>query len=325
MNIVIADDYQDCIRTLDCFSLLDGHPVTVYNTAARTRQELIERLLPADVLIVVRERIEIDAALLEALPRLKLISLVGRHSRRIDFAACTARNIGVTHGVSSSPTAPAELTMALMFASRRNVVTEAVRMQTGLWPKTLSHRLAGSTFAIFGFGVIAQRVAPVAKAAGMQVLVWGRKGSLERAAAAGYETAASKADLFTRADVLSVHLRFNDQTVGAITAADLALMKPTALFINTARAELVETDALENALNAGRPGFAAVDVLENEPTFDGDHPLLRMENVICMPHLGWTDHETFGLYFGEAFEQVRRYAAGEPLTLHNPEVVIQRP
>ncbi|GAA4328941.1 D-2-hydroxyacid dehydrogenase family protein [Pigmentiphaga soli] len=321
MRIAIADDYQDCVRSLDCFSLLAGHDVTVFRTASRSRAELAGRLRDADAVVVVRERIAIDADLLAALPRLRLVALVGRHSKLIDYAACTQAGVIVTNGVESSPIAPAELTMALILASRRNVVTEAARMKVGMWPATLSYRLAGSTLGIFGLGAIGSLVARAGAGLGMRILVWGGESSRGRAAEEGYEVAASKAEFFQRADVLSMHLRYSPRSANSVTRADLALMKPSALFVNTARAELVESGALEAALAAGRPGFAAVDVYEDEPVLDGNHPLLEMDNALCLPHLGWADRETFELYFGEAFEQVRRYASGEELRVVNKEVL----
>ena len=324
MNIVIADDYQKCVRDLACFSQLDGHDVSVFETPATDSHELAERLKDADVIVVVRERIAIDNDLLAALPRLKMVALVGRHTKMIDFAACTARGIPVTHGVFASPIAPAELTMALVMASRRNVVLEANRMKAGQWPATFSYRLGGSTYGIYGFGVIGALVARAAAGLDMKVLIWGGEGSRERAAAAGYEIAASKEDLFRRADVLSLHLRYSARTAGAVTQADLDLMKPSALFVNTARAELVAPEALLGALKAGRPGFAAVDVYEAEPILNGDHPFLQMHNVLCLPHLGWADQETFELYFGESFEQVQAFIAGNELRLTNPGVVYEK-
>ena len=321
MKIVIADDYQNCVRSLNCFSLLDGHQVSLCVEPAASEAELIERFAGADVLVVVRERVSITESLLAALPSLKMISLVGRHSKMIDFDACTRRGIPVAHGLASSPVAPAELTLALMLAARRNVVFEAARMKGGLFPVTLSHRLAGSTLGIFGLGVIGEIVARSASALGMNILVWGREASLARARSLGYQVAESKQALFSESDIVSLHVRYSKDTRAIVQRADLDRMKPTALFINTARAELVESGALEAALTAGRPGFAAVDVYEHEPVMHGDHPLLKMDNVICLPHLGWADRDTFELYFGEAFEQVRLFASNQALRLANPDVL----
>ena len=320
MKIVIPDDYQDMADQLDCFALIRHHDVVRYREPARDLDHLIERLRDADVVVSIRERVEFSRALLERLPKLKLIALVGRNSKVIDFAACTELGIPVATGVSNSPVAPAELTLALIVASRRNVALEAERMKRGDWPCTLSHRLRGSTLGIFGLGAIGQLVAEGGRGLGMEVLVWGQKGSLEKAVAAGYACAASKQDLFARSDVLSLHVRLTRDTHGIVTGADLAAMKPTALIVNTARAELIEPGALLAALRQGRPGYAAVDVYEQEPIVNGDHPFLAMPNVLCTPHLGWAEWDNFELYFREMFEQIVAYEQGKPLRLANPTV-----
>ena len=320
MKIVIPDDYQDIIGRLQCFALLQGHDVIRYRTPARDEGELAERLGDAEVAVAIRERVEFSRALIERLPRLRLIALVGRASRAIDYAAATEHGIRVATGISGSPEAPAELAVALMLAARRNVAIEAERMRQGEWPATLSHRLRGSILGIFGLGQIGSLVAEAGRGLGMKLLVWGREASLTRARAAGYDTAASQAELFERADVLQLLVRLGRETSGIVRAADLARMKPTALFVNVARAELVEPGALVAALRTGRPGYAAIDVYEQEPIIGGNHPLLKMPNVICMPHLGWAEWETFELYFRECFEQIAAFAAGQKLRLANPEV-----
>jgi D-3-phosphoglycerate dehydrogenase len=323
MRIVIADDYQNCVKGLKCFATISDHDVSVMIQPTKILSELVERFYHADVIVVVRERISLNEELLKQLPNLKLVALVGRNSKYIDFEACTRHGVGVTYGVSGSHIAPAECAMALMLSARRNVVLEAARMKAGLFPITLSHRLSGTTLGIYGLGDIGELVAKGASGLGMHVLIWGRQGSQDRAKELGYEPANSREDFFSRSDVISLHIRYNKDTLGIVKQADLMMMKPTALLINTARAELIESGALEAALNAGQPGFAAVDVYENEPILDGNHPLLKMDNVICLPHLGWADHDTFELYFGEAFEQVERFIKGEPLRLFNPEVVFK--
>lgn len=320
MRIAIPDDYQDMVDRLACFDLIRHHEVTRFRTPARDLDELVERLRDADVIVSIRERVEFSRALLERLPRLKLLALVGRSSHRLDFAACTELGIPVSNGVSNSPVAPAELTLALMMASRRNVALEAERMKRGEWPCTLSHRLRGSTLGIFGLGAIGELVAQGGRGLGMEVLVFGREASLAKAQAAGYAAAASRSELFERADVLALLVRLTPQTRGIVAAADLARMKPTALLINTARAELIAPGALVEALGRGRPGYAAVDVYEEEPVTGGDHPLLKMPNVLCTPHLGWAEWDNFELYFRECFEQIVRFERGEPLRLANPQV-----
>jgi D-3-phosphoglycerate dehydrogenase len=320
MKIAIPDDYQDMVDQLSCFSLIRHHDVVRYRTPAKDLDELVARLADADVVVSIRERVEFSRALLERLPKLKLIALVGRNSHMLDFKAATELGIPVSTGVSNSPVAPAELTLALIVASRRNVALEAERMKRGDWPCTLSHRIRGSTLGIFGLGAIGALVAEGGKGLGMKVLVWGQKNSLEKAAAAGYETAKSKAELFERSDVLSLSIRLRPETKGLIGPDDFARMKPTALFVNVARAELIQPGALLDALKKGRPGYAAVDVYEQEPIVNGDHPYLKMPNVLCTPHLGWAEWDNFELYFRECFEQIVRFENGEPLRLGNPDV-----
>jgi D-3-phosphoglycerate dehydrogenase len=320
MKIVIPDDYQDMVHRLPSYALISGHDVTRYREPAKNFDQLVERLREAEVIVAIRERVSFSRPLLVRLPSLKLLALVGRNSGAIDFAACTDLGIAVSSGKSNSPVAPAELTIALMLASRRNVALEAERMKRGEWPATLSHRLRGSTLGIFGLGEIGALVAEAGRGLGMKVLVLGQRRSLDRAKALGYETATGKADLFARSDVLSLHVRPSAATRGIVEAQDLARMKPTALLVNTARAELIAPGVLVAALQNGRPGYAAVDVYDEEPVMGGDHPLLKMPNALCTPHLGWAEWDNFDLYFGEAFEQIIAYETGGALRLANPEV-----
>jgi D-3-phosphoglycerate dehydrogenase len=320
MKIVIPDDYQDMVDQLACFSLIRHHDVTRYRAPAKDLDELVARLKDADVVVSIRERVDFSRVLLERLPKLKLLALVGRNSHMLDFNAATDLGIPVSTGVSNSPVAPAELTLALIVASRRNIALEAERMKRGDWPCTLSHRLRGSTLGIFGLGAIGSLVAEGGKGLGMKVLVWGQKNSQEKAAAAGYETAKSKAELFERSDILSISIRLRPETKGIVGPEDFARMKPTALFVNVARAELVQPGALLEAVKKGRPGYAAVDIYEQEPIVNGDHPFLKMPNVLCTPHLGWAEWDNFELYFRECFEQIAKFEKGEPLRLGNPNV-----
>jgi D-3-phosphoglycerate dehydrogenase len=320
MRIVIPDEYQDAVERLACYSLLDMHDVDRYREPAASFEELVERLRPADVIVAIRERVTFDRALIERLPNLKLIALVGRNATTIDYAACTKRGVMVSRGESNSPTSPAELTVALILASRRNIVVEAERMRRGEWPYTLSHRLRGSTLGIFGLGNIGSLVAQAGAGLGMDVLVWGQETSAKRARERGYRMAESKAALFEQSDVLSLHVRLRPDTTGIVGPEDLGRMKATSLIVNTSRAELIQPGALLAALRAGRPGYAAVDVYEHEPIMRGDHPFLSMPNVICTPHLGWAEWDNFELYYREAFEQIAAFAAGKPLRLINPDV-----
>jgi D-3-phosphoglycerate dehydrogenase len=253
------------------------------------------------------------------LPKLRLIALLGRTAATIDFAACTELGIPVTTGVSNSPDSPAEHTLALMLASRRNIASEAEGMRRGALPRTVSHRLRGATLGIYGLGAIGELVAQGGKGLGMNVLVWGRERSRARARDLGFAVASSSAELFERADVLSLHVRLSKETRGIVGPADLARMKPTALLVNTSRAELIQPGALLAALRQGRPGFAAVDVYEEEPVAP-DHPLLAMPNVLCTPHSAWAEWDNFELYFREAYEQIAAFERGQPLRLANPAV-----
>jgi len=324
MKIVIPDDYQDMVHRLPSYALIRHHNVVRYREPARDLEHLVERLRDADVVVAIRERVTFSRELLARLPKLKLLALVGRGASTIDFAACTELGIPVSTGKSNSPVAPAELTIALIVASRRNIALEAERMKRGDWPCTLSHRLRGSTLGIFGLGAIGSLVAEAGRGLGMMVLAFGQQGTAARAAAAGYEVAASKTEFFERADILSLHVRLKPDTRGIVGADDLARMKPTALIVNTSRAELIAPGALVAALQAGRPGYAAVDVYEEEPVTGGNHPLLKMPNALCVPHLGWAEWDNFDLYFGEAFEQIVAFEKGEKMRLANPDVKPRR-
>jgi D-3-phosphoglycerate dehydrogenase len=320
MKIVIPNDYQDMIDQLPSYALIRHHDVKRYRTPARDLDQLVDWLKDADVVVSVRERLEVSRELLQRLPKLKLLALVGRTSGVLDLKACTDLGIPVSRGESNSPVAPAELTLALIVASRRNIALEAERMKRGDWPCTLSHRIRGSTLGIYGLGAIGSLVAAGGKGLGMNVLVFGQENSLKKAAEAGYAVAASKAELFERSDVLSISVRLRKETRGLIGPDDFARMKPTSLFVNVARAELVQPGALLDALKNGRPGYAAMDVYEQEPIVNGDSPYLKMPNVLCTPHLGWAEWDNFELYFRECFEQIVRFEKGEPLRLANPEV-----
>ena len=315
MRIVIPDDYQDIVHRLKCFELLRGHEVLRFREPARDEDELAERLAEAQVVVAIRERVAFPRSLLERLPKLELLALVGRHSKVIDFAACKDLGIDTVHGSNASPASPAELTLALILASRRNIFTEAERMKRGELPRALSHRLRDSTLGVLGLGTIGALVAAAGAGMGMRVLVFGREASLAKARQAGYQPAKSKAQLFDESDVLTLQVRLTPETRGSVTREDLGRMRPSALFVNTARAELVQPGALLEALRNGRPGYAALDVYEEEPVPPG-HPLLAMPNVLCTPHLGWAEYDNFELYFGECFEQIANWAKAKSGTDH---------
>jgi D-3-phosphoglycerate dehydrogenase len=317
MDILIPDDCQDAVRGLDCFSKLAGHDVTVFTDTVKDLDTLAERLRPAEALVLIRERTRITEALLDRLPRLKMISQTGKGTAHIDVAACSRRGIVVSAG-TGSPYAPAELTWALVLAATRRIPYEVERLRSGHWQSTLGTGLRGRTLGVWGYGKIGSLVAGYGRAFGMNVLVWGREGSLSRARADCFATAADRQSLFEQSDVLSVHLKLDKETRGIVTAADLARMKPDALIVNTSRAELIESGALVAALRSGRPGFAAVDVYEEEPILGADHPLLALDNAVCTPHLGYVEKDSYELYFGQAFDQVLAFAEGKPIRVVNP-------
>jgi D-3-phosphoglycerate dehydrogenase len=326
MKIAILDDYQDAVRQLKCIELLNGHEVKVFTNGARGAGQLAIRLAPFDALVLIRERTAFSRALLSRLPNLTLISQTGKVSGHVDVAAATEHGVAIAEGVGS-PVAPAELTWALIMAASRKIVPYANNLKNGLWQTAsinpelngLGRTLKGRTLAIWGYGKIGRMLAGYGKAFGMQVLVWGSEASRAAALADGFQAAASREDFFERADVLSLHLRLLDATRGIVTAADLARMKPDALFVNTSRAELVEEGALEEALKRGRPGYAALDVFTSEP-LPADAPILKIPTVLATPHLGYVEQDSYELYFRTAFENVVNFANGNPTNILNPEV-----
>ena len=320
MKIVIPDDYHGLVPQLDCYGKLAGHEVTVLRDVAPSFETLIEKLRDAEIIIAVRERTEFTRALIEQLPKLKLIAQTGRSAHSIDLKACTDHGIAVCAGSHSSPYTVAEHTWALIFASVRRVADDAALMKQGKWRDSFSTSLRGKTLGVYGLGRIGEPVAATGASFGMRVLCYAREATAARARTLGYEAAASRAEFFAQSDILSINLRMSEATRGIITTADLAQMKPTALIVNTSRAELFAPGVLVNALKKGRPGFAATDVYENEPVQDGDHPLLKLPNAICTPHSAWLEPTTYNLYFGEAFEQAAAFAAGQSVKLLNPEV-----
>ena len=325
MKIAIIDDYQDVARDLECSYLLAAHEVKVFTSSTRGAGQLAIRLAPFDALVLIRERTALPRALLSKLPNLKLISQTGKVSGHIDVNAASERGIAIAEGVGS-PVAPAELTWALIMAASRKIVPYANNLKDGLWQTAstnpalngLGRVLRGRTLAIWGYGKIGKLVAGFGKAFGMQVLVWGGEASRQAAVADGFEAAPSRAALFERADVLTLHLRLADATRGLVTALDLARMKSDALFVNTSRAELVADGALEAALHAGRPGTAAVDVFHSEP-LAADAPLLRIPTVLATPHLGYVEQDSYELYFRAAFENIVQFANGKPTNILNPD------
>lgn len=324
MKITILDDYFDTLRTLPCFAKLAGHEVTVCNDHEQDVDRLAERLADTEVLVLFRERTQIRAPLLERLPKLRLISQRSVYPH-IDIDACTRLGIVVSSSQhAGTPSyAAAELTWALALAASRLLPQQVDALKAGRWQMGVGSTLRGKTLGIYGYGRIGATVAGYGRAFGMRVLVWAREKTRADAARDGHEVASDKLTFFRECDVLSLHMRLVDATRGIVTRADLAEMKPTAILVNTSRAPLIEPGALVDALKAGRPGMAAVDVFEQEPVLDTDHPLLNMPNVIATPHIGYVSRDEYEVQFRDIFDQIVDYVAGTPSHVVNPAVLLR--
>jgi D-3-phosphoglycerate dehydrogenase / 2-oxoglutarate reductase len=324
MKIAILDDYQDAVRGLNCFQLLESYDVQVINHTCQTMDELVAAIKNAAVLVLIRERTKIDRLLLSRLPKLELISQTGKISNHLDLAACTRSKVLVAEGMGS-PIAPSELCWALILAATRHIPPYVQNLLNGEWQQSgslgLGRTLHGLTFGIWGYGKIGRHVAQYAKAFGMHVLVWGSEGSRNAAKSDGFEAAPDKPQFFREADLLSLHLRLNDATKGCVTKDDLASMKPDSLFVNMSRAGLVEENALYDVLKSAPSRMAAIDVYDKEPIRDASDPLLSLPNVLCTPHLGYVEKNSYELYFKTAFENVVNYLEGNPSNIANSELL----
>jgi D-3-phosphoglycerate dehydrogenase / 2-oxoglutarate reductase len=331
MNIIILDDYQDAVRKLQCASKLDGLSAKVFTNTVKGTGQLAVRLRDAEALVLIRERTHFPKSLLDKLPKLRLICQTGPVGSHIDLDACTRQGIAVAEGVGS-PAAPAELAWALVMAAMRRLPQYIGNLKHGAWQQSglksasmpvnfgLGMQLHGKTLGIWGYGRVGQLMAGYGKAFGMHVTVWGSEASRAKAQAEGCVPAPTREAFFEACDVLSLHLRLSDDTRGLITLDDLSRMKPTALLVNTSRAELLQDNALVTALNRGRPGMAAVDVFESEPILQG-HPLLRLENAVCTPHIGFVEQDNYEQIFGTAFDNLLNFMAGTPTHIVNPEAL----
>lgn len=322
MNITILDDYFDTLRGLPCFRKLDGHAVTVWNDHVQDVDALAERLRDTEALVLIRERTQIRAPLIARLPKLRLISQRSVYPH-IDVDACTAHGVILSSNQhAGTPSyAAAELTWGLVLAGMRRIPQQVEALKNGVWQTGMGRTLRGRTLGIYGYGRIGAEVARYGAAFGMRVLVWAREASRQRARDDGWDVAPDKQAFFEACDVLSLHMRLVPDTRGIVTAADLARMKPSALLVNTSRAGLIEPGALAQALAAGRPGAAAVDVFESEPMTDPQHPLLQLPNAICTPHIGYVTEDEYETQFSDVFDQIVAYAAGKPIHVINPAVL----
>jgi D-3-phosphoglycerate dehydrogenase / 2-oxoglutarate reductase len=325
VKVTVLDDYFDTVRTLDCFAKLRGNDVTIWNDHLQDVDKLAERLEDAEALVLIRERTQIRTPLLERLPKLKLISQRSVYPH-IDIDTCTRLGIVVSSSQhADTPSyATAELTWGLVLSAARMIPQQVASLKAGHWQFGVGSTIRGKTFGVYGYGRIGAVVAGYAKAFGMKVLVWARDPAMAKARADGYETASSKAAFFEECDVISLHMRLVDATRGIVRADDLARMKASAILVNTSRAGLIEPGALVDALRAGRPGFAAVDVFEKEPLRDTADPLLNMDNVVATPHIGYVSRDEYEIQFSDIFDQIVAFAGGAPTNVVNPDVMDRR-
>ena len=321
MKIAILDDYQDVFRTLKCSARLKGHDVAVYHDSVKEPAKLAERLKGADAVVLLQQRTPFPRAAAERVRTLKVISQTGRNVGHIDVAACTEKGILVCGSGAGQVNHTAELTWGLILSVLRHIPEEVQRLKAGRWQTTIGTTMVGKTLGIYAYGRIGSLVAKVGRAFEMKVICWGREGSTSKARADGFEIAPSREAFFESADIVSLHIPLNKETRGIVTYANLARMKPTALIVNTSRGPIIEEGALVRALKEGRPGFGAVDVYEDEPVLNGNHPLLKMDNVVCTPHLGYVDRDTYEKYYGAAVDNLLAYAEGKPVNVLNPEAL----
>ena len=321
MKIAVIDDYQNAFKTLKCYPKLAGHEVVIYTEPETNVEKIAERLKDADAVILTQQRTAFPRALIEKLPKLKLIGQTGRAASHVDLEACTDRGVVVSAGGSGNSNATAELTWGLILSALRNLPFEVKRLKEGRWQSTLGIGVNGKTLGIYAYGKIGSIVAGVGKAFGARVVCWGREGSTGRAKAAGFEVAKSREEFFAECDIISLHLPLNKETRGIVTRDVLGRMKPTALLVNPSRSGLIAKGALEDALKAGRPGRAAVDVYDQEPVLGADHPLLKMDNVTCTPHLGYVTRESYEEYYAVVVDDIVAFAAGKPNHVLNPDVL----
>jgi D-3-phosphoglycerate dehydrogenase len=321
MKVAILDDYQDVFRTLKCYPRLKGHEVAVYHDSVKEPVKLAERLNGADAVVFLQQRTPFPRAAAERVTTLKLISQTGRNVNHIDVEACTAKGILVCGSGGGQANHTAELTWGLIFSVLRHIPEEVQRLKAGRWQTTIGTTVAGKTLGVYAYGRIGSLVAKAGRAFEMKVICWGREGSTAKARTDGFEVAPSREAFFESADIVSLHIPLNKETRGIVKYADLARMKPTALIVNTSRGPIIEADSLVRALKEGRPGFGAFDVYDDEPVLNGSHPLLKMDNVVCTPHLGYVDRDTYEKYYGAAVDSILAYAEGKPINILNPEVL----
>ena len=315
MKIAVIDDYQGAFKKTKAFAKLKDHDVVVYTDTEKDPAKLAERLKDAEAVVLTQQRSPFPRAVIEKLPKLKMISQTGKNAYHIDLEAAKEKGIVVSAGGGSSPNPTAELTWAIILAGLRNIPGEVQRMKNGQWQGSVGIGLKDKTLGVYAYGRIGSIVAGVGRAFGMKVIVLGREASTAKAREAGFEVAASREAFFESADIVTIHLPLNKDTRGIVTAQDLGRMKPTAMIVNTSRAPIIAEGALVEALKKGRPGYAAIDVYESEPMMDANHPLLKMKNVICTPHLGYVEERVYEGIYGVATDQIIAFAEGKPINV----------
>ncbi len=313
VRVAVLDDFQDAARRMADWSPLDGRAELTVFTDAATGPALLERLLPFDAVVAIRERTRFPRALVEQLPRLRLIATTGMRNLGIDLAACRDHGVAVS-GTEGSGMPTAELAMGLILALSRNIVAEDGGLRAGRWQSPhLGGVVRGRTLGLVGLGKLGGEVARLARAFGMHTIAWSPHLTPERGQAAGCE-AVEKAALFARADYVSLHLVLSAATHGVVGAAEIGAMRPGACLVNTSRAGLLDEPALVAALVAGRIAGAALDVFDHEP-LPADAPILAAPNTILTPHLGYATRENFQEYFPQSVENILAWLDGHPTRL----------
>lgn len=321
MKVHLLDDWFDTLRGLKSFERLSGHDVTIWNDHTTDIDVLAGRLKDAEALVLFRERTPVTADLLARLQNLRLISQRSVYPH-VDVPACTANDVLLCSNMhSDTPSyAAAELTWGLILSAMRQIPQQMTSLKAGHWQMGVGKTLRGRVLGLYGYGRIARAVAGYARAFGMEVLWWASEEGRARARADGETVARSRESFFGTSDVVSLHVRLKPATKGIVGPADFAAMRPGSVFVNTSRAGLVQPGALLSALNAGRPGMAALDVFDTEPLTDAHDPLISHPNVIATPHIGYVTEDELDLQFSDIYDQINAYAAGAPIHMVNPEV-----
>jgi phosphoglycerate dehydrogenase-like enzyme len=317
VQVAILDDYQGvALQSADWSPLKGDAEITVFRDHLTDSAALVERLKPFDVLCVMRERTPLTRELLEQLPNLKLIASTGFRNASIDLAAANQRGITVCNTGYSAHGA-IEMTWALILAMLRDVPAEFASVQRGQWQTSIGGDLQGKTIGLVGLGNIGARIAQIAHAFGMNVLAWSQNLTLESAEKQG-ALLVSKEELFTAADIVTVHLVLSPRTKGIVGAAEFGLMKPTAYFVNTSRGPLVDENALIHALESRAIAGAALDVYEIEP-LPASHPYRSLERLLVTPHIGFVTEETYKIFYRDTVENIAAWLKGTPVRVSAPK------